>query len=68
MPRIDGPVRDMSPCKGCPEKQPGCHGDCQDYKDWKDVIAQVNKARKDYQAQPPVVYTKLKFGKRKEIL
>lgn len=46
----------------------GCHGSCQEFKDWKGTVDQVNKARKDYEAKPPVVYTNLNFGKRKEIL
>lgn len=67
MPRLDGLVRDMSPCKGCRKRHTGCHGDCQDYMDWKETVRQVNKARKDYMEQPPVRYSDLKFGKRKEI-
>lgn len=67
MPRIDGPVRDVSPCKGCRKRHTGCHGDCQDYMGWKETVRQVNKARKDYEAQPPVRYSDLKFGNRKEI-
>lgn len=70
MTRLNGPVRELSPCYGCkrPQKTSGCHGSCQEFKDWKGTVDQVNKARKDYEAKPPVVYTNLNFGKRKEIL
>lgn len=51
---IDGPCRDVAPCKGCArkEKRPGCHDRCKDYKDWKTVIEQNRKAEQAYKAKP----------------
>lgn len=51
---IDGPCREVSPCKGCTrnEKRPGCHDRCKDYKDWKAVIEQNRKAEQVYKAKP----------------
>lgn len=51
---ISSPVREEPPCKGCRNRQPGCHGDCQDYMDWKAYIAKVRDRRKEYDRLPPV--------------
>ena len=46
--------RDQSPCKDCtrPEKCPGCHDTCKDYRKWKKGIRDVDKARREYLAKP----------------
>ena len=39
----------ISPCKGCPDRYPGCHGSCEKYKEWSDLYhaekAHLEKAR-----------------------
>ena len=27
---------EMSPCKGCTNRSPTCHGSCEEYKAWRD--------------------------------
>lgn len=27
-------MNENSPCKGCPNRHPGCHDECDGYKDW----------------------------------
>lgn len=29
-------MNEVSPCKGCPNRYPGCHARCNDYKEWAD--------------------------------
>ena len=29
-------MNEISPCKGCTERNPGCHGSCDRYKEWKE--------------------------------
>ena len=54
--RIDGPIRDKPPCKGCAERYPGCHDNCEKYKAWKSRLDEVNKRRKEYESKPFVKY------------
>lgn len=28
-------MKKLPPCKGCEERFPGCHADCERYKNWK---------------------------------
>ena len=46
--RIDSPTRELPPCKDCPDRVPGCHGSCGRYKEWKQRLDELNKARKEY--------------------
>lgn len=32
----------VAPCKGCPRKTPGCHDQCQAYKEFQVVVKQKN--------------------------
>lgn len=52
---IDGPIRDMNPCRGCTERFTACADRCPKdergeygYKAWKAEIARVNKNRRDH--------------------
>ena len=33
----------LNPCYGCEERQAGCHGDCESYKEWKAAHDQQKK-------------------------
>ena len=54
--RIDGQIREKPPCKGCSERYPGCHDNCENYKAWKSRLDEVNKRRKEYESKPFVKY------------
>ena len=52
--RISNAIRDVSPCKGCPERFTACSDRCPkdargEYgvKAWKDELERVKKVRKD---------------------
>ena len=49
MSRPDPVTREMSPCKGCTERHEACWGKCEKYKEWKKLVDDANKARKEYQ-------------------
>ena len=38
-----------SPCMGCAVRCEGCHGQCEKYASWKELMAEVRKARKQYE-------------------
>lgn len=53
--RLEGTIRDPSPCKDCDERFPACSGRCPKdlrgeygYKAWKADIDKVKQAKKDY--------------------
>jgi hypothetical protein len=46
---IDSPTRELPPCKDCRDRIPGCHGSCARYKEWKQRLDELNKARKEYE-------------------
>lgn len=63
MSRPDPVTREMSPCKGCKERFPACHGRCPKdergepgYQEWRNRLDEVNKKRKEYDAKPFVQY------------
>jgi hypothetical protein len=31
-------IRDNSPCYRCEERAPGCHGDCERYQKWRQLL------------------------------
>lgn len=39
----------VCPCKDCkpPDRYPGCHSHCDDYKSWKDEDSQIKQALKE---------------------
>ena len=50
--KIELSIRDTPPCKGCEERNPGCHGKCPKYFQWKLELARVNEnKRKFYEKQ-----------------
>ena len=52
MPKIDSPVRDMAPCWGCQEREPGCHDRCDAFKEWRKIVDAANEARRAYRDRP----------------
>lgn len=37
-----------APCKGCEERQVGCHASCDSYIQWKAVMADIRENIKDF--------------------
>ena len=56
--RIDSPIRDAPPCKGCAERYPGCHDKCGKYKEWKANLEKVNEKRRKYN-QRSAIFSKI---------
>lgn len=63
MSRPDSVTREMSPCNGCTERFPACHGKCPKdergepgYQAWINRLDEVNKKRKEYNEKPFVQY------------
>ena len=56
MSRPDPVTREMSPCKGCKERREACWGKCKKYKEWRTMLDEVNKRRKEYNSKPFVQY------------
>lgn len=52
MPRMQSPTREVAPCLGCADKEPGCHGKCDAYKAWRGRLDLVNEARVKYRDRP----------------
>lgn len=59
--KLSGPIRGISPCKGCTEKFEACHGRCPKdargeygYEAWKREADRVNAQRKEYNRKPHV--------------
>lgn len=52
MPKVESPVRDMAPCWGCPDREPGCHDRCDAFKAWRKNVDKVNEARRAYSDKP----------------
>ena len=38
----------ISPCKGCEERYPGCHDHCEKYAKWKAEVQKINTAEREY--------------------
>lgn len=54
MSRPDPVTREISPCKDCENRNPGCHDRCEKYADWKERLNKLNKARKEYADKPHI--------------
>lgn len=52
--KIDSPIRDDPPCKGCPDRRTPCHDTCERYKEWKQRLEELNKARREYANRPHI--------------
>ena len=46
--RINGQIRDVSPCKDCKDRHNGCHDKCTDYAKWREKLEKVNDERRKY--------------------
>lgn len=45
----------IAPCKGCSEREIGCHGSCEKYSEYRDVVNDIRK--KQLEEQKYVNYT-----------
>ena len=68
MSRPDPVTREMSPCNGCTERFPACHGRCPKdergepgYQAWRKRLDEVNKKRKEYNNKPFVQYNSFDY-------
>ena len=50
--RLDSPIRDKPPCKDCTDRHTACHDSCDRYKEWKLLLDELNKARREYSNKP----------------
>lgn len=41
-------INRKTPCQNCTERHPGCHGECERYKEMKQEREELHKARDDY--------------------
>lgn len=55
---LDSPIRDKPPCKGCAERNPGCHDKCSRYSEWKCRLEMVNEERRKYN-QRAAIFSKI---------
>ena len=46
------PTMELPPCKGCQDRHTACHGSCDRYKEWKQRLDELNKARREYANKP----------------
>lgn len=37
----------MAPCKDCQDREPGCHGKCEKYKEFREALDKENAKRKE---------------------
>lgn len=54
MSRPDTVTREISPCKDCIDRNPGCHDKCKMHGEWKERLNKLNRARKEYADQPHI--------------
>ena len=48
MSRPDQVTRDIAPCKNCVDRHDACWGKCEKYKQWKMMLDEVNRRRREY--------------------
>ena len=48
------PTRELPPCKECVDRHTACHDSCERYKEWKQRLDELNKARKAYANKPHI--------------
>lgn len=51
---INNYVRSKPPCKGCVKRNPGCHGKCDKYAEWKCKLDKLNDEIKKYKKEMDV--------------
>ena len=55
------------PCRWCDKREIGCHGKCEDYKEWKALRTQIRQAEKDESwYREYVAETKVRMSGRKK--
>ena len=62
---LAGPIRDIHPCKNCPDKEqrPACRKGCKKDEDWHKELERVNANRRSYDRRDGVKYKKrCEFG------
>lgn len=45
------------PCYRCPDRQVGCHGNCNRYKNWRKVVRRTAKKRQEIERQERFAYS-----------
>lgn len=45
----------IAPCKGCKKRYPGCHAKCDDYKAWRKIVDDKQKAIREEKAADDLV-------------
>ena len=57
---------EKSPCKECKDHKPGCHSNCKEYREWKQLKEQNKKQKalqneiEDYEVRRSIKFKKIK--------
>lgn len=64
---VTRPIRDESPCKGCPDKhkRPACRKGCPKDEAWHKELERVNGNRRDHKRKLDIDYGHVKHGGKK---
>lgn len=49
-------MRSLCPCKGCGDRDIGCHGWCERYISWRKKADEANLARNEYNVEHSITY------------
>ena len=56
MSRPDQVTREIAPCKNCVDRHEACWGKCEKYKQWKMMLDEVNRRRREYREKSRAYY------------
>lgn len=61
---LAGPIRDMSPCKECPDKdqRPACRKGCEKDEAWHKELERVKDNQRRYERRIGIDYQHIKYG------
>ena len=48
--------REIAPCKDCVDRHEVCWGECEKYKQWKMMLDEVNRRRREYREKMIAYY------------
>ena len=48
--------REIAPCKNCADRHEVCWGECEKYKQWKMMLDEANRRRREYREKSLAYY------------
>jgi hypothetical protein len=48
--------REIAPCKNCADRHEACWGECEKYKQWKMMLDEANRRRREYREKSLAYY------------